>query len=465
MRQEIPEEVQRQIEEATERFREELEGLYRWSQEALEEDGALAKELEERMRQWLREIGADTQRLMLGHMERYRRKGKQPCPGCGTEVYWKDYVTRQYISTLGELEIARVYYYDGACQRGWVPLDEQLGLGASELSPLVQEMASYLGGYMPFGRAQEYLSRYHDIQLSHDTVNAATVMTGQALEAQQAAAIAEAWATGELPECAVRTPPERLYVSADGIYYLQPNGEGREIKVAAIYETEERRNARGEREIHAINIEYVVARDPEELARAAYLTAVKRGAALAEEIIICGDGAKWIWNRITAMFPRAKVTEVGDFFHASEYLWKAAQAVWGPAAPHGEAWAEKQCHTLKHQGPTEVLAALYTLDATDTLSPEAVTKAITYFENQSPRMAYPDYIRRGLQIGSGSAESGVLQVVGARLNQPGMRWAPEHAEAVAHVRAAILSDRWDDFWADFQPPPRQYQRRQPALAA
>ena len=92
-------------------------------------------------------------------------------------------------------------------------------------------------------------------------------------------------------------------------------------------------------------------------------------------------------------------------------------------------------------------------------------RTITYFENQSPRMNYPMYVEQGLQIGSGSAESGVKQVVGCRINQAGMRWNPQRAEAVAHVRAAILSDRWDDFWSDFHPPPRQYRRKQMPLAA
>ena len=80
-------------------------------------------------------------------------------------------------------------------------------------------------------------------------------------------------------------------------------------------------------------------------------------------------------------------------------------------------------------------------------------------------MNYPSYVRRGLQIGSGSAESAVKQVVGARINQAGMRWSPEHAEAVAHIRAAILSNRWDNFWSDFRPPPRLYQRKKLPLAA
>jgi hypothetical protein len=80
-------------------------------------------------------------------------------------------------------------------------------------------------------------------------------------------------------------------------------------------------------------------------------------------------------------------------------------------------------------------------------------------------MNYPLYVKHGLQIGSGSAESAVKQVVGARINQAGMRWNAERAEAIAHVRAAILSDRWDDLWANFLPPPRQYQRQEIPVAA
>ncbi len=205
--------MQQQLEQATANFHEELEGHSRWSQETLAEDRPLAKELEARIRQWIQEIGADTPRLMRGHMERHRRKGQEPYPQCGTKVYWKEYIPGQYISTLGELAIERAYYHHGACHQGWVPLDAQLGLGASELSPLVQEMVSYRGAYMPFGRTQKYLARYHHLQLSHDTVNAATVMTGQAWQQQQSAAIEQA--------CTVRTPPRKAPVRRAG-----PPGQG-----------------------------------------------------------------------------------------------------------------------------------------------------------------------------------------------------------------------------------------------
>jgi hypothetical protein len=465
MSQQIPGEVRERIDRMTEAFREQLEALYMWSNETQGQDGPLAMQIEDRIRQWVRQIGADTQALLLEGMDRNRRKGKTPCPQCGEQVYWHDYEPRQYITSLAEMQIERAYYNHGVCHCGWVPLDERLGLGASELSPFVQEMASYLGGFMPFARAQDYLSRYQGIHISHDLVNDTTVMAGQALKEKQEEEIRRVWATSELPACEAKTPPKRLYVSADGINYLLPDGQGREIKVAAVYETEERRNKKGETEIHAVDIEYVVATDPETLARAAYLTAVKRGAELAEEITVLGDGASWIWNRITPMFPKQKVTEVVDFYHASGYIWNACNAVWGQGTEQAKLWGEKQCHALKHDGPDGVLQALHTLCPADSSAPEPVTKAVTYFQNQGQRMDYPSYVQRGLQIGSGSAESAVQQVVGSRINQPGMRWKPEHAEGVAHVRAAILSNHWDDFWSDFRPLARQYWRKDLPLAA
>jgi len=459
----IPSQVQQQIEKMVESFRKQLTGMYQWSNS--EEHEPAAVEIEDRIRKWIRQIGEDTQALLIGGMDRNRRKGKSPCPNCDLAVYWKGYEPRNYLTSLGEMEIERAYYHHADCHCGWVPLDERLGLGASELSPRVQEMVSYLGCFMPFEQAQTFLDKYCTIQISHDTVNNTTVAIGQALRGRQETEVRIAWGEGHLPACEVATPPQRLYVSADGINHLLPDGQGKEIRVAAVYETEERQNKDGDIDVHAINIEYVVHSDAEELARAAYLIARKRGVEQAEQIIVLGDGANWIWNRIAFIFPRQKTTEILDFYHASEYIWDAGQATFGPATLKTQEWGERYCHTLKHDGPAFVLAALRDLAPTKKTLSEAVTKAITYFENQSPRMDYPSYVEQGLQIGSGSAESAVNRVVGVRINQTGMRWDTERAEAVAHVRAAILSNRWDDFWTIFSPTPRQYQRKELPLAA
>ncbi len=465
MSKEMPSEVEQQIDQMTEAFRQKLVDLYQTSNEEEADCGPTIVKIEDKIREWIRQIGEDTQVLVLGSMDRHRHKGKQACPKCGEEIYWTRYESRHYTTTLGELELERAYYHHSACKCGWVPLDERLELGANEQSPRVQEMMSYLGAFMPFEQAQTYLDKYQAIHIGHDTVNNRTVEIGQALQERQREEIRCAWEEHSLPNCQVDDPPPSLHVSADGINYLLPDGQGREIRVATVYETEERENRKGETEVRAVDIEYVVATPVEELAQAAYLLAVKRGVEFADQVVVLGDGANWIWNRVAAMFPRRKTTQVVDFYHAGEYVWDAGKAVLGEETNEVKEWGKKHCHILKHTGPIPVLRELRALDPEDKLAPAAVTKAITYFENQSPRMDYPQCIEQGFQIGSGSAESGVKQVVGVRINQPGMRWNQLRAEAVSHVRAAILSDRWDGFWSDFHPPPRQYQCKEIPLAA
>ena len=49
-------------------------------------------------------------------------------------------------------------------------------------------------------------------------------------------------------------------------------------------------------------------------------------------------------------------------------------------------------------------------------------KALTYFRNHAGRMNYPEYLRRGWQIGTGGVESACKNVINHRLSMGGMRW-------------------------------------------
>jgi hypothetical protein len=89
---------------------------------------------------------------------------------------------------------------------------------------------------------------------------------------------------------------------------------------------------------------------------------------------------------------------------------------------------------------------------------EAIQETITYYTNNQHRMNYPAYRERGLQIGSGTIESGCKRVVKARLDQAGMTWTVEGARAVLKARAGYLSGRWDDFWSHRPFVPRAYRR-------
>ncbi len=105
MTKKVPDEVQKQIEKMTEEFRQRLYKLYQWSNGEGEEGGPTAVEIEDKIREWIRQIGEDTQLMVLGAMDRYRRKGKQACPKCRKDVYWERYETRNYLTTLGKMEL------------------------------------------------------------------------------------------------------------------------------------------------------------------------------------------------------------------------------------------------------------------------------------------------------------------------------------------------------------------------
>jgi hypothetical protein len=460
MRDELPPEVEERIEEATERFGQALRELVRWSYQ----QGDLAPtaaQIEERIREWIRRIGEETQSLVMGNMDLYRSKGKQPCPRCGALVYWKRYEPRRYLTSLGSMRLERAYYYHGACHCGWVPLDERLGLGACEMSPFVQEMASYLGAFMPFGQVAKYLRRYMGIEISHDTANDATTYIGEVLREEQEASVSLAWDEGLIPASQADEAPQEIYVSVDGINHLLPDGQGKEIKVAAVYETEKRGKREAEEEIRACNIEYFVADDAQALAQTAYVAAAKRGVTRAKKRIVLGDGAHWIWNRVAPTMRVPDCVEILDFYHAATYLWHAGETTFGDDSKQTKEWVRQACHALKHEGPAPIREQLRALPVPTGTSSEPISKALTYFDHHADRMDYPGFRQQGLQIGSGTAESGVLRVVGSRINQPGMRWNADRAQSVSHVRAAILSGRWDTFWASYQQPPRQYQRRSP----
>ena len=61
-------------------------------------------------------------------------------------------------------------------------------------------------------------------------------------------------------------------------------------------------------------------------------------------------------------------------------------------------------------------------------------------------MNYPEYLRRGYQIGSGAMES--LHRTGSqqRTKVPGARWLADTSQAVFNFRMVQLVGKWDAFW-------------------
>jgi len=118
----------------------------------------------------------------------------------------------------------------------------------------------------------------------------------------------------------------------------------------------------------------------------------------AKEVVAIGDGAHWIWNLVEEHFPGA--IQIVDWYHASEYVWKVAHAIYGEGSDLAKKWANERLDELWDGKVDEVLRHCQEHASAG----EAVQQAITYFTNNKSRMRYPEYRARGLQIGSGTVE-------------------------------------------------------------
>jgi hypothetical protein len=52
--------------------------------------------------------------------------------------------------------------------------------------------------------------------------------------------------------------------------------------------------------------------------------------------------------------------------------------------------------------------------------------------------------RRGLPQGSGAIESAIRRVINLRLKGPGLMWHEDNAEGALALRAAAVSERWEE---------------------
>lgn len=380
-----------------------------------------------------------------------------PCP-CGQMATFQRQRPATCRTLLGPITLMRPYYLCATCHHGFAPLDQQLGFCAGSRSAALDELLALLGATQDsFAAAATVLERLTLLHVAPNTVRAATEQLGAVLAEVEQAQVAAL--QGDHPPAVVpHAPAGPLCVSLDGVQaHLTPEG-WKELCVGAVYQVRPcqpllQRERRADA-VQAEAISYIaeLGSQREAFGWQLYAEALRRGAATAE-LVVVGDGAHWLWELAALHFPQA--TQVLDWFHATEYVWSAATAVWGEQHPERTTWAEQQLAALWDGRVAAVLAALQRHAGAG----EAVGVAQTYFTNQQARMDYPAYRARGLPIGSGTIESGCKQVVSARLKQAGMIWGAAGARQVVKVRAWLKSGRWAEAMAQRPQRQRRYRRQ------
>ena len=145
--------------------------------------------------------------------------------------------------------------------------------------------------------------------------------------------------------------------------------------------------------------------------------------------------------------------QVVDWYHATEHLYTVAHLVHGEGTVEATRWVKAMEQPL-YQGQTwQVTSAIKDLAQEHASLAEKLQTEAGYFENNQRRMQYLELREDGFPIGSGMVESGCKQFR-ARFAGAGMRWSRPGAENLIPIRAALLSDRFDEIWHDvYKSPP------------
>jgi hypothetical protein len=178
-----------------------------------------------------------------------------------------------------------------------------------------------------------------------------------------------------------------------------------------------------------------------------FVEAHAAGYGRARKRVFLGDGAHWLWELASLHFPEA--TRVLDWYHLSEKVHEAANAVFGEGSEPSKAWAKLRLDELWEGQQRSARQAVAELRKTLRSKPkrEALRKLGVYLKNNAERVDYPRYRAQGLPIGSGPVESACKTLVGGRCKQAGMRnWRRRGAETVLRLRAAQIDDEFGPLW-------------------
>jgi hypothetical protein len=187
-----------------------------------------------------------------------------------------------------------------------------------------------------------------------------------------------------------------------------------------------------------------------------FLTKFSREIELVQEkfpdVLYVGvaDGAKDNWIFLKQYTTR----QILDFFHAREYISKAASAIFGRDKKSKTAWINDWSHQLKHkQGAVgrllkEFKSQRANLDKRNFIErDEELRLVIGYYTNNKNRMSYTTYLKHHLPIGSGVTEAACKRLVKQRMCISGSRWRDSGASCVLALRALKLTKgRWQQFW-------------------
>ena len=384
---------------------------------------------------------------------------------------------RRYLSIFGEIDIQRWVYAQREGQKiERAPLDAHLGLPASDFSYVLEDWQQRLCVKEAFGESVRSLRDLLGIAPSE---RAAEVMN------QRLAEHAEIFRQTQPPP-PLREEAEILVVMADGkgvpmrrpladrVRTAPRRGKGEKANkkqmsyVGAVYSIapfqrtaddvvdevlrRERATDRPRPQHKRVWAEMTMVREGDCCTGKEYLfleliVALHERDPQRDKPLVClMDGEPGLWEAQRKWIPWA--IGILDLFHVLERLWAVAHCFHPEKSHEAERFVTHRLGMLLEGKVGYVIGGLQRLLGQHDLRGEkrgTVTACIRYYENNREHMRYDEYLAAGYPIGSGVAEGACRHLVKDRMEQTGMRWTVNGAQAMLHLRAIYLNGDWNSY--------------------
>jgi len=384
--------------------------------EVVEAEGAEA--VEKRVLAWTRAVG---RRVLEGALQAtIERREREDRHCCGKPMERRVREWRQVLTVLGPVRVRRRYLLCRQCHSHLRPSDGWLGWRGG-FSPTVEELVAWQCAALPYREVVESLEKLAGIELSVDA----------------AETIARRWGREELtPSPYDERVEQDLVIEIDGAKAHLEDG-WREIKVGACFSWD---CDHPEEDPQAVS--YTADwESAEQFRETLWQEAVARGVTTARSVAVIADGAPWIWEMVSHIFPRA--VQILDWYHLSEHLWDAAKVLHGEGTDETTALVHRWKAEMKEghsEGVEEQLRELVALAKDDT--DNTLRKCADYLQTNQARVRYHLFRAAGWPRASGVVEGACKHVIGLRFKRQSTRWTKQGAQAVLHLRLDRLSGRW-----------------------
>ena len=385
---------------------------------------------EELLQQALNEGG----RLGTGELlTRFEVPDHNPIVLRGQKLTYKHQVAKRYETPYGAVTYERAVYQGHCGGQTWCPLDHNAHIiGAA--TPKLAKMVTWKYSKMPAPAVAEDLSSNHGRKLALSYIKHLSDAVGFLLEDH----IYDEYDIPPLDE-----PVTSIAIGLDGTCMLLCEEGWREAMCGTI----SLYDASGHRQYT------IYTASAPEYGKARFLAHLEQEVRKIKErfphadYVGVADGAKENWR----FLKKHTQHQILDFFHVSEYIGAASQALYPDDEKQRESWLTDRLHRLKHKrGAASRL--LRELEAADlprktVVLVEKLYRAITYLKNNLSLMRYYQAVKQDWPIGSGVTEAACKTLVKQRLCGSGMRWKHESAAVILGVRAiSQTKGRWEQFW-------------------